>query len=235
MSVIQVADCQTAADVRRVLRLSAARRKALSTPKPRPQLTVVADEPPPDPPVPVEPPVSLWVWPTFVEALQPKIADEPVIPRSPHQEILRAVARDFGVAVRDILGPSRITALVTPRHVAMYLMREILGFTFPQIGRACHRDHTVPILACSKSLKELDRNTELACRIRDLEDLIRARLRKPKGTVFRFVTHARADGYLKLGWLPTTALLGTYHGQFSVLIKWICPTCPAVEPKVTLK
>ena len=140
------------------LRLSPVRRRALSTPKPRPQLTVVVEEPPaPTPPVAVEPPPSVWAWPTLVDQLPPKVDEEALIPLSPRQQILKAVAREFGVAVRDIIGPSRITTLVTPRHIAMYFMREILGFTFPQIGRACKRDHTVPMLACRKTRQRTQR------------------------------------------------------------------------------
>lgn len=46
---------------------------------------------------------------------------------------------------------------------------------------------------------------------------------------FRFVKHRDADAYLKLGWSPTEAFVGTYYEQFSVLFVWMCD-CPAPEP-----
>ncbi len=47
---------------------------------------------------------------------------------------------------------------------------------------------------------------------------------------FRFVRHCDADAYLKLGWVPTRDLVGTYYEQFSVLFEWQCD-CPLPEPK----
>lgn len=46
----------------------------------------------------------------------------------------------------------------------------------------------------------------------------------------RWVRHARADDYLRLGWLPLSTLEHTPHGQFSVHMAWIC-NCKAVEPR----
>lgn len=47
---------------------------------------------------------------------------------------------------------------------------------------------------------------------------------------FRFVKHRDADAYLKLGWVPTDALVDTYYEQFSVLFAWQCD-CPVPEPQ----
>jgi hypothetical protein len=47
----------------------------------------------------------------------------------------------------------------------------------------------------------------------------------------RFVLHHRADDYLRLGWCPSAALEGTPHGQYCVLMSWLCQ-CPPVEPRL---
>jgi Bacterial dnaA protein helix-turn-helix len=153
------------------------------------------------------------------------------IPVAPHQVILRAVAREFRVSVHAIRCPQRHDRLVKPRQAAMYLLREILGLSWTRIGQVTRHDHTTAIYAHARCVKEFETKTELAQKINRLEDYLRARLQKPKGQMFRYVTHARADAYLRLGWMPTTSLEGTYHGQWSVLMKWICPSCPIVEPR----
>lgn len=49
--------------------------------------------------------------------------------------------------------------------------------------------------------------------------------------IYRYVRHSEVEDFIRLGWLPTNALEGTSHGQWSVLCRWICPACVPVEPK----
>lgn len=69
--------------------------------------------------------------------------------------ILDDVAARYGVAPKDILGPSRCHELVYARHEAMYLMRETRApsgfrrFTLPQIGRFMRRDHSTVVSGIS--------------------------------------------------------------------------------------
>lgn len=49
--------------------------------------------------------------------------------------------------------------------------------------------------------------------------------------IHRFVRHHDALDYLRLGWIPRATLDGTTHGQWSVHVEWICPTCPPIEPR----
>jgi hypothetical protein len=43
----------------------------------------------------------------------------------------------------------------------------------------------------------------------------------------KFVRHDDVALYLALGWCPSTALADTYHGQWAVLMLWLCScTCP---------
>lgn len=37
-----------------------------------------------------------------------------------------------------------------------------------------------------------------------------------------FVRHRQANGWLACGWMPDPCLDGCYHGQFAVLMLWIC-------------
>lgn len=50
----------------------------------------------------------------------------------------------------------------------------------------------------------------------------------PRTGIFRYVRHGDADVYCQLGWMPTDALDGTHHGQYAVLMHWLCE-CKYVE------
>lgn len=57
--------------------------------------------------------------------------------------VLSLIAEHFGLSVADIIGKKRNKELVYPRHITMYLLREALDLSFPEIGRELGgRDHT---------------------------------------------------------------------------------------------
>lgn len=58
------------------------------------------------------------------------------------RRILGAVARHYKVPLDRILSPERARLLIRPRLVAAYLIREMLGWSLPEIGRAMGRDHS---------------------------------------------------------------------------------------------
>jgi len=58
------------------------------------------------------------------------------------RSIQTVVARRYGVTVTDITS-KRQGAVVRPRHVAMWIARQVTGHSLPEIGRAFgNRDHT---------------------------------------------------------------------------------------------
>ena len=67
------------------------------------------------------------------------------------EEILRLVAQRFGVRVEDLKGKRRSKEVVLPRQVAMYLIRERLRASLPEIGQIFGgRDHTTVLHAVQK-------------------------------------------------------------------------------------
>lgn len=50
-------------------------------------------------------------------------------------------------------------------------------------------------------------------------------------STFRYIPLALAGDACRLGWLPLPGLIGTHHGNWSVLMEWICPVCPAPYPR----
>ncbi len=65
--------------------------------------------------------------------------------------IIDVVSKFYDIDIADLIGKSRKKELVTPRQIAMYLMREEIHTSFPTIGNEFGgRDHTTAIHACNK-------------------------------------------------------------------------------------
>lgn len=90
-----------------------------------------------------------------------------------NKELIETVANFYGIQLSEMIGPSRKRELVTPRQVAMYLMREEIGASFPLIGKELgNRDHTTAMHAHEKIKQEIETNS----RIKQEIDLIKQRL-----------------------------------------------------------
>ncbi|MBI5465965.1 MAG: chromosomal replication initiator protein DnaA, partial [Candidatus Kerfeldbacteria bacterium] len=75
------------------------------------------------------------------------------------KKLLGLVAQYYDITMEDLVSASRKKHLVTPRQVAMYLMREELKSSFPSIGQELGgRDHTTAMHACLKVAQELETN-----------------------------------------------------------------------------
>jgi chromosomal replication initiator protein len=65
--------------------------------------------------------------------------------------IQKEVASYFDVRLADLNGRSRTQLIIRPRHVAMYLCRELTGASLKEVGQAFGgRDHGTVIHACRK-------------------------------------------------------------------------------------
>jgi chromosomal replication initiator protein len=62
-------------------------------------------------------------------------------------EIIRFVARHYGVRVADIKGRSNRRSIALPRQVAIYLIREILELSFPEIAKIFGKHHSTAMYA----------------------------------------------------------------------------------------
>lgn len=67
------------------------------------------------------------------------------------KKLLQVVSEFFDISLGDLLGSSRKKELVVPRQISMYLMREELKASYPNIGNDIGgRDHTTAMHACIK-------------------------------------------------------------------------------------
>lgn len=77
-------------------------------------------------------------------------------------EVLDAVASEFGLAVDDLQGRTRAKHVSLPRQVAMYLMREDTDASLPFIGEALGgRDHTTVMYGHERVSSLLERDAAL--------------------------------------------------------------------------
>jgi len=77
-------------------------------------------------------------------------------------DIINTVADFFEITPSDLTKRTRKKEVVEPRQIAMYLMREILKMSFPQIGEKFgKRDHTTAIHAYEKVSTMIIENNEI--------------------------------------------------------------------------
>ncbi len=90
------------------------------------------------------------------------------------EDILKVTARVFEVESADLMSKGRRAELVTPRQVAMYLIRELTPHSYPEIGQFFSgRDHSTVMYAVQKVTDRLENDRELESQIRSIkEDLV---------------------------------------------------------------
>jgi chromosomal replication initiator protein len=88
------------------------------------------------------------------------------------QQIVNTVASVFKISRDRLLSRDRSKEIALPRQMAMYLMREDIGLSLPQIGNEIGgRDHTTVMYACEKMnglINTDDRIRKQALRVREL-------------------------------------------------------------------
>jgi chromosomal replication initiator protein len=74
--------------------------------------------------------------------------------------IIRFIAQHYGIRVSDLKGRSNRRSIALPRQVAMYLIREILQLSFPEIGRIFSKHHSTAIYAVENIQKMRQSNPD---------------------------------------------------------------------------
>lgn len=89
------------------------------------------------------------------------------------EAIVAATAHEFGVTVLDIKSNRRSAFIVRPRHVAMYLARNMTPRSLPEIGRMVGaHDHSTVIHAVKRINQALATDPVFAGRVAALRDRI---------------------------------------------------------------
>ncbi len=84
--------------------------------------------------------------------------------------IMETVANFYGLTVAEVRGPKRLRPLVNARHVAMFLMRELLSdYSYPMIAKIFDdRNHTTVISGVEKIKSQLPENKDLFNQVNQL-------------------------------------------------------------------
>jgi len=87
--------------------------------------------------------------------------------------IQQAVAKEWGVTVDGLRSKTRTKNLTTPRQIAMYLTREILGTQLVEIGNAFGgRDHSTVIHSLEKVQEAITADPQLKTRINRIRAML---------------------------------------------------------------
>ena len=95
------------------------------------------------------------------------------------EAIITAVADYYGLTVDEVRGSKRLRPLVHARHVAMYLVRDMLGnYSYPMIARIFDgRNHTTVISGVDKIKEQLANNAEVLAEVNLLKRKLQGEVR----------------------------------------------------------
>ncbi|MGI6326428.1 MAG: chromosomal replication initiator protein DnaA [Saccharofermentanales bacterium] len=87
--------------------------------------------------------------------------------------IMDVVSRFYHVTIEDLKSNRRSREVTAPRQVAMYLCRNLLNMTLPQIGHEFgNRDHTTVMHSCNKVSEAITKDDILLKEIEDIKKRI---------------------------------------------------------------
>jgi len=75
-------------------------------------------------------------------------------------DIIRFVAQHYGIRVADLKGRSNRRSIALPRQVAMYLIRQLLELSFPEIGKIFSKHHSTVMYAVDSVQKMRQSNPD---------------------------------------------------------------------------
>lgn len=90
------------------------------------------------------------------------------------EEVIRLVAKEFGITVAEIKSKRRTKEVALARQLAMYLLRNQLGLSLKEVGECFGgKDHTTVIHACERVGFLKESNTNFTNKLKELINRIR--------------------------------------------------------------
>ena len=94
------------------------------------------------------------------------------------EEIVEAVAADYKITLEQMLGRNRAREVALPRQIAMFLLREELNLSLPQIGQALGgRDHTTVMYGSDKINDLIEQDERLRKRVSRIREKLYGRVK----------------------------------------------------------
>lgn len=94
--------------------------------------------------------------------------------------IRRHVSQAYGVTTAEIANGTRCQHVVWPRHVAMFMAKEILGLSLQSVGRHFGKDHGTVLHACRAVKNRIDCRDKTAPLVLSLRERLTVLLHQPK-------------------------------------------------------
>ena len=85
-------------------------------------------------------------------------------------DIIRFVAQHYGIRVADLKGRSNRRSIALPRQVSMFLIRDILELSFPEIGRIFSKHHSTVMYAVDNVQKMRQSNPDFDATLTSFRD-----------------------------------------------------------------
>ena len=121
---------------------------------------------------------SMGAMPISIELAQAVLSNVLYNPKKRQvtpERIAKAVSDYYGVPLDALQGQKRDKAIVVPRQIAMFLMREETDVSLLRIGAELGgRDHSTVLHACDKITREVSANDEMRREIAAVRELIYA-------------------------------------------------------------
>ncbi len=90
------------------------------------------------------------------------------------QSIIQATSAYFGISVDDLTGPSRVANIAMPRHIAIYLCRELTDLSLPKIGaKFGGRDHSTVLNSVRRITDRISEDRALYTQVTELTNRIK--------------------------------------------------------------
>lgn len=109
---------------------------------------------------------------SMAEKIIAEVVDQSITKITPSQ-VLKGVASFFEISPNDLVGRARNKEFVEPRQITMYLFREILNMSYPDIAaKVGKRDHTTAIYAYKKISGNLAKDSELSQKLLMIKEAV---------------------------------------------------------------
>ena len=108
------------------------------------------------------------------EAVQTLIGGKSMASQLNEQKIINVVADYYNLTPSQLTGRIRTGQIALARHIAMYLMRELLDISFDKIGESFGgKDHSTVMSACKNVEKGVKTNPSLESVIKELKEKLK--------------------------------------------------------------
>ena len=96
-----------------------------------------------------------------------------VIKHQRERLLLQKTADYYEISYNDIVGIKRSREIVVPRQIAMFIMREELGMSFPRIAKSLGgKDHTTIMHGVKKINTQVARDSVMSQDIQSIKKLL---------------------------------------------------------------